>query len=88
MDVMIIILSVLVGGLLVFLGVALGGFLVFRTKRESEPLFVGKQEGFATNLEEPIFDDPEPPEVVNEANESFINQFAQGLNAKSKMPTV
>lgn len=89
-NLLIVLLAVFLGGLLTLGGVALGGFLVFKTKRGEEPLFQGKQDGFAVNLDDEFSegsamnlgdDEDKPPEAVESANESFIKQFAGGLKS-------
>ncbi len=72
-------------------GVALGGFLVFRTKREGyDSLFQVKQpEGKAFNIEDGLdFGEPPAskvafPREVQEAQDRFMEQFAQSLADKA-----
>ena len=72
-------------------GVMLGGYLVFKTKRESyESVFSpGEAKGASFNIEdefgsmENLASSAEIPKPVGQANNVFMDQFAENLAAKA-----
>ena len=65
--------------------VALGGYLVFRTKREAYEPFMGLPSSRAegpVNILDPVDEIPETPEITQDQNQSFVDQFMRRLAEK------